>query len=114
MTWDWSPDGKKMIGMIPLGEFAIAVYSLETGKFERIVEDITAVPSWLPDSRRFLFEKDNKIYIADSETKRTKEIHSRAPERIRSPFISGDGKLLYYTAHSSESDIWLLDVTQNP
>jgi serine/threonine protein kinase len=115
--WDWSPDGKKLLGTLPLGERAIAVYSFETKLLERIVEDIDSgnvIPSWLDDSRRFVFAKDNRIFLTDSVTKKTKEIHSRQPEQIRSPFVSRDGRLLYYVMHFNESDIWLLDVSQNP
>jgi serine/threonine protein kinase len=117
VVWDWSPDGKKLVGTLPLGERAIAVYSFETKRLERIVEDADSanvIPSWLPDSRRFVFIKDNKVFLTDSETKKTKEIHSRHPEQIRSPFVSRDGKLLYYTMVFNESDIWLLDLAQNP
>jgi len=35
-------------------------------------------------------------------------------ERLRSPFVSRDGKLLYYTVHKNESNIWLLEVPPNP
>jgi Tol biopolymer transport system component len=68
----------------------------------------------LPDNRRIVFESENKIFITDSETKKTKEILSRHPENIGSAFISRDGRLLYYTVHLSESNIWLLDISQNP
>ncbi|MCY7374548.1 MAG: serine/threonine-protein kinase, partial [Pyrinomonadaceae bacterium] len=117
VVWDWSPDGKKLLGTLPLGERAIAVYSLETKRLERIVENIESsntLPSWLADSRRIVFESENKIFLADSETKKIKEIFSHLPEIINSSFVSRDGRLLYYTAHSSESDIWLLDVSQSP
>jgi Tol biopolymer transport system component len=117
IVWDWSPDGKKLLGTLPLGERAIAVYDFETKILERIVEDADSslvIPSWLADSRRFVFIKDNKVFLTDSETKKTKEIHSRHPEQIRSAFVSRDGRLLYYTMVFNESNIWLLDVLQNP
>ena len=117
VVWDWSPDGKKLLGTLPLGERAIAVYSFETKRLERIVEDADSgnvIPSWLPDSRRIVFEKENKIYLTDTETKQTKEVLSRTPEIIRAAFVSRDARLLYYTVHLSESNIWLLDVSQNP
>ncbi|MGI8884875.1 MAG: hypothetical protein ACR2IA_11610, partial [Pyrinomonadaceae bacterium] len=116
IVWDWSPDGKKLLGTLPHGERAIAVYTFEIKILERIVEDADSsnvIPSWLADSRRFVFIKDNKVFLTDSETKKTKEIHSRQPEQIRSSFVSRDGKLLYYTMVFNESDIWLLDVSQN-
>ncbi len=63
VVWDWSPDGKKLLGTLPLGERAIAVYTLETERLERIVEDIDSgdvIPSWMSDSRRIVFIKENK------------------------------------------------------
>ena len=117
VVWDWSPDGEKLLGTLPLGERAIAVYTFETKRLERIVEDADSsnvIPSWLADSRRFVFIKDNKVFLTDSETKKTKEIYSRQPEQIRSPFVSRDGRLLYFTMVFNESDIWLLDLAQNP
>jgi Tol biopolymer transport system component len=116
VVWDWSPDGKKLIGTLPLDERAIAVYSFETKRLERIVEDVdssSTIPSWLPDNRRIVFAKENKIFITDTETKKTKEIFSHPPDGIRSPFVSRDGRLLYYIVPLSESNIWLLDGSPN-
>jgi serine/threonine protein kinase len=116
VVWDWSPDGKKLVGTIPYGGRAVSVYSFETKRLEPVVENINTddtVPSWLADSRRIVFETDRKIFIADTETKKTKELLERKPDTIRAPFVSRDGRLLYYTVHISESNIWLLDVSQN-
>lgn len=114
-AWDWSPDGKKLVGNLPRNEFAIAVYSFETKQLERIVENLEKtgpLPSWLPDSRRIVFATEGKIFITDTITKQKKEILSHQPETISSAFVSRDGQLLYYTAHSSESNIWLLDISK--
>jgi Tol biopolymer transport system component len=116
ITWDWSPDGKKLVGVLPLENYAVAVYSFETKRLERLFDgdgDTDLIPSWLADSRRFVFARENKIHIADAETKKVKEIFSRQPDQIRSPFVSRDGRLLYYAALSTQSDIWLLDVAQH-
>ena len=108
-VWDWSPDGKKLVGTLPFGANAVAVYSFETRRLERIVENVNTVPSWLPDSRHIIYDDDDRFFIADTETKKTKEILYNTGENIRAPFISRDGQLLYYSVHSSESNIWLLD-----
>ncbi|CAN5329756.1 hypothetical protein BH10ACI2_BH10ACI2_15400 [soil metagenome] len=104
--------------MIPFDARILAVYSLETKQLEQIAQNIDAVPSWLPDSRRFVFESENKVFVADSETKKIDEVQIKGDQsprmRIRSPFVSRDGNLLYYAIFSSQSDIWLLDLTQNP
>ncbi|HKP70771.1 MAG TPA: protein kinase [Pyrinomonadaceae bacterium] len=110
--WDWSPDGKKIAGVLMEGDKRyIGYYSFETGQYQPVVAVTDGLPSWLPDSRRFVYSSGNKIFIADIETKETKEIHSNPLGEIRSPFVSRDGKLLYWVAVSNESDVWLLDLT---
>ncbi len=112
VVWDWSPDGKKLAGVIADGEKRyIGYYSLETNEYKTVLESSDAIPSWLPDSRRLVYSVCNKVFIADIETKVTKEVFANAMVEIRSPFVSRDGKLLYYTAANNESDIWLLDLT---
>ena len=114
VAWDWSPDGKKLAGTIIEGNArSLGIYSFETNSHTKIVGDNDFVPSWLPDSRRLVYGFENKIYIADTETRKTGELVSSPTEQLRSPFVSRDGRLLYYAAHSSESDIWLLDILQN-
>jgi len=111
VVWDWSPDGKKLAGIIVQGEKrSIGYFSIETNRYEIIVENSDALPSWLPDSRRFIYSAGSKVYLVDIQTKQVKEIFSNPLVTVRSPFISHDGTLLYYTAEKAESDIWLLDL----
>ena len=65
---------------------------------------------WLSDSGRFVFFFNNKLYLGDVKTKRVREIFSSGENQIRSVDISPDGRLLYYSVYSSESDIWLMDL----
>jgi Tol biopolymer transport system component len=114
ITWDWSPDGKKLAGVLPLENYTVAVYSFETRRLARLFDgggNSGLVPYWLADSRRFVFERENKIFIADAETKKIKEIYSRPPDQIGAPSVSRDGRLLYFNASSNRSDIWLLDAS---
>ena len=112
VTWDWSPDGQKLAGVIAVGDKRhIGYFSFETNQYHIVVENTDEVPSWLPDSRRFIYSDGPKIFLADIVTRETKEMFSNPEVDVRSPFISRDGKLLYYTAGNSESDIWLLDLT---
>lgn len=112
VAWDWSPDGKKLAGVIAEGDKRhIGYYSFETNQYHVVLENNDALPSWLPDSRRFVYSIGSKIFLADIESKAAIEIFSNPLVEIRSPFVSRDGRLLYYVAENSESDIWLLDLT---
>jgi Tol biopolymer transport system component/DNA-binding winged helix-turn-helix (wHTH) protein len=115
VVWDWSPDGTKLAAVVRTDqERHVGYYSLDTQTYERIVEDSGAIPSWLADSRRFVYSTGSKIYIADIYTKAVRELFSNPLVNIHSPFVSRDGKLLYYAAATSESDIWMLDLTDSP
>jgi sugar lactone lactonase YvrE len=74
------------------------------------VANYDGLPTWLPDSNRLVFSNEGKVLIADTATKKVRELTWRQPEQIRSVALSRDGRLLYYTVSSSESDIWLLDL----
>lgn len=108
--WDWSPDGKKLCGAFR-GAHGVEVgyFSFETGRYEKVAA-FDGQPMWLPDSRRFVFAQEGKAFIANTETKNVREFFSHEPEQVRGVAVSRDGKLLYYTLFSSESDIWLLDL----
>ncbi len=114
VTWDWSPDGKKLVGFYAVKDKGIGVYSFETKSFVKISNSADTIPSFLPDSRHIVFTEGHKILLGNIETKEVKELLTAQPEIPRSPFVSRDGKLLYYIAQSSESDIWLLDNSNNP
>ena len=112
--WDWSPDGKKLAGTIHEGDRrALGYYSLETNTYQKLIESNSYIPSWLPDSRHILYSTDNKIFLLDTQTKKSREIYASPNLQLRSPFVSRDGRLLYFTAYSAESDIWLLDLSPN-
>ncbi len=108
--WDWSPDGKRLCGAFRGRDgVEIGYFSFETGRYEKVAA-FDGQPMWLPDSRRFVFAHEGKAFIANTETKNVREFFSHEPEQIRGVAVSRDGKLLYYTLFSSESDIWLLDL----
>ncbi len=109
IVWDWSPDAKKLIGSLSGPPWGVAYYSFETNKYERLSEYGTSA-MWFPDSTRFVFLFEKKLYLGDINTRRVREIFSTGEDEIRSVDISPDGKLIYYAIHSSESDIWLLDL----
>src|SRR6185369_7683123 len=109
VAWDWSPDGKRVIGNLSGPPSVVATYSFETNQYEKLTQFGTGA-MWLPDSTRFVFIFEKKIYLGDIKTKRVREIFSSGENDIRSVDISPDGKVLYYSVYTSESDIWLLDL----
>ncbi|MEQ1604813.1 MAG: protein kinase [Pyrinomonadaceae bacterium] len=112
-VWDWSPDGTMLVGWITTAtNRAIATYSFETKIIEPLVDEGDSIPSWLADSKRLVYDKDGKIFVINVETKKSKEILPGVnKDNVRAPFISRDGTLLYYTVPTTESNIWLLDLS---
>jgi serine/threonine protein kinase len=109
VAWDWSPDGKMLIGTVSRPPLELAYFSFQTNRYETLFP-FSGAPMWLPDSTRFLTFADNKAYLGDIRTKKAREIFASSEGELRSLDISPDGTLLYFTVYSSESDIWLLDL----
>jgi serine/threonine protein kinase len=111
VVWDWSPDGTKLAGAMVEGDKRhIGYYSLATNDYHIIVPGLGEVPSWTPDSRHLIYSQGGTVHIVNIETKVVRELFKNPAVDIRSPFISRDGKLLYYTAANAESDIWMLEI----
>jgi eukaryotic-like serine/threonine-protein kinase len=111
VVWDWSPDGTKLAGVIAKGAARhVGYYSLLSGEYVVVVSDNGSVPSWLPDSRHLVFSDAGTVFIADTESGSVRKLFQNELVNIRSPFVSRDGTLLYYTAANEESDIWMLDL----
>lgn len=107
VAWDWSLDGKKLIGTASAS--AVFCFSFDTNRYEKVANS-GAYPMWFPDSSRFIFLWEDKIYISDIATKRWREILSLPEGQITSVAISRDSQLIYFSVRSTESDIWLLDL----
>jgi hypothetical protein len=65
-------------------------------------------PAWLNDNRRLLFMDQTKVYLLDSESKKTQPILSVAPHRLQALGVSQDNRLIYYSLTTSEADIWMM------
>ena len=109
LAWDWSPDGKRVIGNLSGPPSVVASFSFETNSYEKLTE-FGSGAMWLADSVRYVFFFNNKFYLGDVRTKRVREVFSASENEVRSVDISPDGEFLYYVVNSSESDIWLLDL----
>jgi eukaryotic-like serine/threonine-protein kinase len=113
VAWDWSPDSKRLVGTLSGSDDGIAVFSFETSQFEKIADAVSSIPVWHPNSRHFIYATENKIIFLDAQTKTSRAVLANELEQIRNPFVSADGRLLYYTVSSSESDVWLVNFAQN-
>jgi serine/threonine protein kinase len=108
VVWDWSPDGKKLIGTFTGSQ--IGYFSFETNRYE-IVSDVGSFPMWLADSSRYLCLSGDQAYLGNISSKGLRALFSlRGDAELRGLAISRDAKLLYFSAYSTESDVWLLDL----
>ena len=110
-AFSWSPDGRKLAGWInsPTENDGILIYTFETKNFERVT-DFGSRPIWLHDSRRLLFRDAGKLFLVNSETKKTQEISLRSPLPVVEYGLTADNRTLYYTLATTEADIWLLNL----
>jgi serine/threonine protein kinase len=108
----WSPDGQKLAGTqfradnVPVGT---AIYSLESQKFEPLT-DFGIGGVWLQDNRRLLFIQEGKLYLVDSQSKKTQEVYSVAPSEFSGLVLSRDNRIMYIGLVTREADIWLLSL----
>jgi eukaryotic-like serine/threonine-protein kinase len=107
-AWDWSQDGKKLIGTFTDGR--IGYYSFETNRYERVDSDIGGFPMWLPDGSGYICLSDGKAFLGNISTKGAREILALRDAQIHGIAISRDGQFIYFSAYTTESDIWLLDL----
>ena len=58
-----------------------------------------------------LFNHQGKIYLADTQSKKTREVLSVTPHEVnRGLTLSRDDRLICYTVAVTEADIWLLSL----
>lgn len=109
---DWSPDGDKLIGPFVKengGNGGIGIYSFSSGGYEKIV-DAGGYPSWLKDSRKFIFTRKSTIYLGDIESKTDHAIYSPSSYVIQHPSISSDNRTISFRFLQVEADVWLLSL----
>jgi Tol biopolymer transport system component len=108
----WSNDGRKLAGSISVAsQNAIHTYDFETQTYQQLTT-FGQDPVWLKDSRHLLFSWTGRIFLLDTETKKTQEVLAFPPYEIRSACLSRDERFIYYTLGRTEADIWLLSLDE--
>jgi len=109
----WSPDGR-LLGCTVLdsrGRYhGTGVYDLASRSARRL-SDFGNFPAWFAGSRRLLFGSVDGVHVVDVESGAPPQrILSVAPDSVEpaSVTVSRDGRTLYFSRASRESDVWLL------
>jgi len=104
----WSPDGRRLAGMINALDQGIITYDLATGTYARLT-DYGQWPLWLPDGRHLLFVSGgNAFYVVDRDTKAVRKVFEVSRDVIGPPQLTPDGRTMYFTRRVTEADIWLM------
>jgi Tol biopolymer transport system component len=105
---DWSPDGRRLAGMIAAVDRGIIVYDLARRSYQRLTS-FGQWPVWLPDSRRILFVSGGTaFYVLDTETRVVRKVFEVSRDVIGPPQLTRDGRAIFFTRRVTEADIWLL------
>ena len=106
----WSADGSWLaLADIPHPGHprgGIAIYSIQSQMYESLT-DFGSGPVWLSDSRRILFGFEGKLFLVDSQSKKSHEVLSVPGETLSWPSLSRDNREIYFTRGTNEADIWM-------
>jgi Tol biopolymer transport system component len=111
----WSPDGNLLAGRlvdVHGREFGVAIYSLDSQQYHRLVDHPGGFCRWLNDSRRLLFSSGGKLYMMDSVSGEYEEVLSVVPDILGRFCLSRDNRTIYYHRSSEEADIWMLTLNE--
>jgi hypothetical protein len=90
-------------GTLSLGT---VIYSFDSRSYQKLT-DSGNNPVWLSDSRRLLVPDNDKLYLADRQSRKVKDILSLPRMTIGRPSISRDDRTIYFGAGTAEADIWM-------
>ena len=107
-VWSWSPDGRKLAGHESSAgrSEGVTVHDLDSQRSEKLT-GFGVLPVWLKDSRRLIFSEQGKLYLLDTQSKKTREILAVPPHSASAVAISRDNRLIYFIIQATEADIWL-------
>jgi Tol biopolymer transport system component len=108
MANSWSPDGKKLAGMISYSDKGVVVFSFDSGRYEKLTS-FGQWPIWLPDSRRLLFVSGGSaFYVVDTATREVRTVLEVTRDVLGPPRLTRDARHAFYSRRHTEADIWLL------
>ncbi len=104
----WSPDGKRLAGMIAYTDRGVVTLELSSGVYTKVTDD-GQWPVWLPDSRHLLFVSGGTgFFVVDTVTREVRKVFSVSRDSLGPPRLSRDGRLAVFSRRTTEADIWLL------
>ncbi len=112
---DWSVDGNKLLLLLyetESNENGISVFNFKTSTYEKMT-DSGSYPIWLKDNRHFMFDKQNTLFICDTQTKKITEIYKPPSYGIQHANISPDNKMIFFRYLQVDADVWTLEASPN-
>lgn len=105
----WSPDGKRLAGMIGYSDDGVVTVDLATDTYERVTT-FGQWPVWLPDNRHLLFvSAGSGFHVVDTATRAVREVSSVRRDVLGPPRLTRDGRRVVFSRRTTEADIWLLN-----
>jgi len=109
---EWSPDGTRIAGKNDSEhDLGFGVYSLQTRRFEKIL-DRGVKPQWFPDGRHILFFEHDGPHVIDLDTRAVTTSSSPYPGVVWDDTtfprrLSADGTTLYVRQMLEQGDVWV-------
>jgi dipeptidyl aminopeptidase/acylaminoacyl peptidase len=100
VAWNWSPDGSELVGDefradgSAGGIYIYYIYSFKTRKYQELT-NAGSFAVWLKDGHTLLFQRQGKLFLADSRIGREREILGVRQAEIVPDFgMSPDGRMI--------------------